>query len=118
MNKISRTRIYLYVMEYTCIPLLIGFYLIYMSGKGLVNTELVKDMTLGSIGYVESIFLHNTSLLNYFVGLLVIIHSVCGLGLLINRKIGNNTLKNILEIIVVIVVGFVLVFQLSFLEFF
>jgi len=105
-------------MEYTCIPLLIGFYLIYISGKGLIKTELVRNMTLGSIGYVESIFLHNTSLLNYFVGLLIVIHSVCGLGLLINRKISNNTIRTFLEIIVVLVIGFFLALQLSLLEFF
>lgn len=105
-------------MEYTCIPLLIGFYLIYISGKGLVRTGLVKDMTFGFIGYFESIFLHNIFFLNYFVGLLVIMHSVCGLGLLINRKVSNNALKKALEIIVVVVVGFFLALQLTFLELF
>ncbi|MGQ9781464.1 MAG: hypothetical protein ACUVQ8_04320 [Nitrososphaeria archaeon] len=117
MSRLSRTKLYAKVIEYTSIPLLIGFYLIYLSGKGLVKVELVKAMTFGLIGYSGSISLHVSSLLNYLVGLLVVLHSVSGLGLLINRKVRDRSIKVWLEIIVFVLVGLMLTIQLTILEF-
>jgi hypothetical protein len=114
---LSRAKFYVRVIEYTSIPLLVGFYVIYLSGKGLIKVELVKAMTFGLIGYFESITLHVSSFLNYLVAILVVLHSVAGLCLMVNRKVKNRSLRALLEIIVLLLVGLTLAVQFTMLEF-
>lgn len=116
MNKSLRAKIYSTIVEYTSIPLLITIYLLFISGYGLTKIELVNNMTFGLINYGESLFLH-ISLLKYIAGLLTVFHSTSGLGLLIIKKIKNNMLKLILEIINITIIGIGLTMQLTILEF-
>lgn len=101
----SRLKLYYIVVEYTSISLLLCFYLSYLSGKGLVKTELVKALTFGIISYPASVFLHTSSALNFIFAILLIFHSVSGLCLMINRRIKNSRIKTLMETAVLAVIG-------------
>ena len=77
----------------------------FISGYGLVKVRLVRELTFGLIQFPESMFLHTNEYVVYFVGLLIILHSFSGLGLLIIRKIRYNTLGVLLETINISLVG-------------
>jgi len=102
---LSRLKLYYIVVEYTSISLLLCFYLSYLSGKGLVKTELVKALTFGIISYPASVFLHTSSALNFIFAILLIFHSVSGLCLMINRRIKNSRIKTLMETAVLAVIG-------------
>jgi hypothetical protein len=102
---LSRLKLYYIVVEYTSIPLLLCFYLSYLSGKGLVKIELVKTLTFGIISYPASVFLHTSSALNFIFAILVIFHSVSGLCLLVNRRIKDWRIKTLVETAIVAVIG-------------
>ncbi len=108
-------KIYSLVVEYTSIPLLVGLYVSFLSGMGLVDTEFVKFLTFGLLDYFQSLSLHTNLWLHYAVGLLMILHSVSGLGLLIDRKIKSTTLRLVLETSIIVFVGAVLTIQFTFL---
>jgi hypothetical protein len=92
-------------VEYTSIPLIIALGLTFISGYGLVKARLVRELTFGLIQFPESMFLHTNQYLVYLVGLLIILHSFSGLGLLIIRKIRYNTLEVVLESINIALIG-------------
>jgi len=102
---LSRLKLYYIIVEYTSIPLLFCFYLSYLSGKGLIKTELVKALTFGLISYPASVFLHTASALNFIFAALVVFHSVSGICLMINRRVGNRRFKMLAEIAAVAIVG-------------
>jgi len=52
LRREARARIYLLLVEYSSIPLLIGLYLLYLSGYGLVSRR-ARGLTLGLLGYRE-----------------------------------------------------------------
>ncbi len=108
-----RARIYLLLVECSSIPLLIGLYILYLSGYGLVRPE-VKALTLGLLRYRESVILH-TGILPYIVGILAIIHAVGGLGLMISRRVKDPLLRSILELANLLIVGAVFFAQLTIL---
>jgi uncharacterized membrane protein (UPF0182 family) len=108
-----RCKIYLMLVEYSSIPLLIGFYMLYLSGYGLV-TYKVRWLTLGLLGYRESILLH-TGLLPYIVGIIMVLHAVGGFGLMINRRVKNPMLRMILELLNLLIVGVFIFVQLTLL---
>jgi len=113
LRRSIRCRIYLMLVEYSSIPLLIGFYLLYLSGYGLV-THKVRWLTLGLIGHRESMLLH-TGLLPYVMGVIMVLHAVGGLGLMINRRVKNSTLRAALELLNLLIVGVFLLTQLTLL---
>lgn len=108
-----KVRIYLALVEYTSIPLLIGLLLLYLSGYCLTTTKVSK-LTLGLLTRRECILLH-TGAFPYLVGVLAILHAVGGFGLMINRRIRNNVLRMILELVNLIIVGAVFLIQLTIL---
>jgi len=112
---LNRVKIYRLIVEYTSIPLLIGLYISFLTGVGLVDTESVKLLTFGLLDYLQSLSIHTNLWLNYIVGLLMVLHSASGLGLLIDRKIKSRLLKSILEVVVMMLVGVVLTIQFTFL---
>jgi len=112
LGRSIRCRIYLMLVECSSIPLLIGFYILYLSGYGLV-THRVRWLTLGLLGHRESMPLH-TGLLSYIVGVIMVLHAVGGFGLMINRRVKNSTLRAVLELLNLLVGVFLLV-QLTLL---
>ncbi len=114
LDKRTRCKIYLLLVEYTAIPLLLGLYLLYLSGYGL-TTRRAEKLTLGLIDYRKSVILH-TGILPYFVGILVVVHAVAGIGLMINRRVKNPTLRLFLELLNLILVGIAFLTQLTILE--
>ncbi|MBC7091183.1 MAG: hypothetical protein H5T50_04660 [Nitrososphaeria archaeon] len=102
---LSRLKVYYMLVEYTSIPLIICFYLSYLSGKGLIKSEVVKNLTLGLISYPESMWLHTISPLNYILAILVLVHSVAGLNLLAYRHIKCERIKFAVEAIILLSVG-------------
>ena len=108
-----RCKIYLMLVEYSSILLLIGFYMLYLSGYGLV-TYKVRWLTFGLLGYRESILLH-TGLLPYIVGIIMVLHAVGGFGLMINRRVKNPMLRMILELLNLLIVGVFIFVQLTLL---
>lgn len=113
LGREVRARIYLLLVEYSSIPLLIGLYLLYLSGYGLVSRR-AKALTLGLLGYRESVILH-TGILPYVVGILAILHAVGGLGLMINRRVKDPLLRAILELVNLLIVGALFSAQLTIL---
>jgi len=101
------------LVEYSSIPLLIGFYMLYLSGYGLV-TYTVRWLTLGLLGYRDRILLH-TGLLPYIVGIIMVLHAVGGFGLMINRRVKNPMLRMILELLNLLIVGVFIFVQLTLL---
>jgi hypothetical protein len=116
LGRSVRCRIYLLLVEYSSIPLLIGFYMLYLSGYGLV-THRVRWLTLGLLGHRESILLH-TGPLPYVVGVIMVLHAVGGLGLMINRRVKNPMLRMILELLNLLIVGVFPLAQLTLLALF
>ena len=112
----SRLKLYYIIVEYTSIPLLFCFYLSYLSGRGLIKTELVKALTFGIISYPASVFLHISSPLNFIFAILVIFHSVSGLCLVINRRIKDRRIKTLMEAAVLAVIGLYSLLIFTFLE--
>ncbi len=100
-----RLKFYYMLVEYTSLPLLLCFYLSYISGKGLVRVELVRSLTLGIISYPESILLHTIWPLNFVFAILVVVHSVSGLNLLVYRRVKSKRLKIILEALTLFALG-------------
>jgi hypothetical protein len=84
----------------------------------LVKIRLVRELTFGLIQFPESFFLHTNVYIIYIVGLLVILHSFSGLGLLIIRKVRYNTLEAVLESINIMLVGVVPIVVLTIFAFF
>ena len=101
------------LVEYSSVPLLIGLYLLYLSGYGLV-THKVKWLTFGLLGYKESILLH-TGIFPYVVGLIAILHAVGGIGLMINRRVKDPALRTVLELLNLLIVGAFFFIQLTLL---
>lgn len=114
LGRRVRVRIYRLLVECSSIPLLAGLYLLYLSGYGLVNPRRVRELTLGLLGYRESVILH-TGILPYIVGILAILHAVGGLGLMINRRVKNPLLRSILELANLLIVGVLFFIQLTVL---
>ena len=110
-----RARIYLALVEYTSIPLLIGLYLLYLSGYGLTRVG-VRRLTLGLLTRHNSILIH-TGILPYVVGLLAALHALGGFGLMICRRVDDPRLRLILELINLIFVGILFPIQLTILAF-
>ena len=113
LGRSARCRVYILLVEYSSIPLLIGLYLLYLSGYGLV-TPKVRWLTFGLLGHRESIIFH-TGILPYVAGILAILHAVGGLGLMINRRVRDPTLRAALELLNILIVGAFLFIQLTFL---
>jgi len=108
-----RARIYFVLVEYTSIPLLIGLYLLYLSGYGLTRVG-VRRLTLGLLTRHNSILIH-TGVLPYVVGLLAALHALGGLGLMICRRVEDPRLRLVLELINLILVGVLFPIQLTIL---
>lgn len=116
LRREVRARIYLLLVEYSSIPLLVGLYFLYLSGYGLVSRR-VRGLTLGLLGYRESVILH-TGILPYIVGILAILHAVGGLGLMINRHVKDPMLRAVLELVNLLIVGVFFLIQLTLLALF
>ncbi len=115
LDRRTRAKIYLCLVEYTSIPTYIGIYLLFISGYGMV-TRKVTLVTFGILRRYYSVILHTVSPLPYIVGLLTILHAVAGLGCLIMRRVKNRQLAQILEL-VNLALGIFFAGQLTFLEF-
>lgn len=113
LERSMRCRIYLLLVEYSSIPLLIGMYLLYLSGYGLV-TRKIRWLTFGLLDHRASVILH-TGILPYLVGVLAILHALGGFGLMINRHVRNTTLRAALELLNLLIVGIFFFIQLTLL---
>lgn len=115
LDRGTRAKIYLRLVEYTSIPAYIGIYLLFLSGYGMI-TRKVTLVTFGILTRYHSEILHAISPFPYIIGLLIIIHAVAGLGCLIMRRIKGHRLTLTLEIIN-LVLGAIFAGQLTILEF-
>ena len=110
-----RAKIYLALVEWSSLPVLVGIYVLFISGYGLI-TGKASWMTFGLMNRPMSILLHVVSPLPYIVGILTAIHSASGLGFLILKHVKNNLLGTLLEIINLIAAAY-FVILLTALEF-
>lgn len=101
------------LVEYSSIPLLIGLYILYLSGYGLV-TPKIRWLTFGLLSHRESVILH-TGAFPYMVGIIAILHAVGGLGLMINRHVRDPALRTVLEFLNLLIVGVFFLVQLTLL---
>lgn len=114
-DRRARAKIYARLVEYTSVPTYIGIYLLFLSGYGMVKRE-VTLLTFGILRRHYSAILHVTSSFPYIIGLLVILHAVAGLGCLIMKRVKNEELTRILEL-VNLLFGLFFAIQLTVLEF-
>ena len=113
-NRAFRAKLALILLEFTSIPLFMGFYLVFLSGYGLV-TEGVHRLTFGLVGRTESLFLHVLSPIPYLVGVLMALHALGGFELMILKYVKNSSLTRLLELANFVVFAFFLI-QLTLLE--
>ncbi|MCD6535939.1 MAG: hypothetical protein J7K49_02765 [Thaumarchaeota archaeon] len=114
-DKAFKARMAFLILEWSSIPLLIGFYLLFLSGYGLIARK-TRYLTFGLIGRAESLYLHVLSPLPYLVGVLMVIHAFAGFELMILRHARNPLLSTVLEIANLAAAIFLLA-QLTILEF-
>ncbi|RLG02297.1 MAG: hypothetical protein DRN60_03560 [Thaumarchaeota archaeon] len=115
MERKTRLRIYLMLVEYTSIPIAIGLYLMFLSGYGLVTVK-ASILTLGFMDRARSILIHTTTHLKYFIGVLVALHALGGFGMMILRRVRDELVSKILESIsLILIMAFMI--QITILEF-
>ena len=116
MASALRLKLYLAIAEYTSIPLLLGMYLMIVSGYGMVRQPIVSAATLGVMDYYRSTYIHVLSKLKYVVALLTFAHAVSGLELLIHRKVRNNFARRVLEALAIVLAGIIPAAQITMFE--
>jgi len=115
MERKTRLRIYLMLVEYASIPIAIGLYLMFLSGYGLVTVK-AGILTLGFMDRARSILIHTVTHLKYFIGVLVALHALGGFGMMILRRVRDELVSKILESIGLALI-MVFMIQITILEF-
>jgi len=98
-------RVALIIVEITSLPLLVLMLLYILSGYQM--------MLRSPIFFPRAEIIHTDPLLRILLILLTYLHSLAGLILLINRRVRNNTIRNILEYIVILSTSLLLAFCIT-----
>ena len=95
----------LYTVEATSAPLLVASILAVVTGYGMVNPRVVRELTGGLLGYGAAARVHTSPLLRLSFSLLTILHSASGALVLIERRVKARLAKMALRIVVAAVLA-------------
>ncbi|MEM3832006.1 MAG: hypothetical protein QW128_00175 [Thermoprotei archaeon] len=96
-------KIYVAILDLTSFPLIIGAYLILISGYCLTKTNIVKQLTLGLLEDIKICSILHLEELQIIIAILALIHTVAGVNVMLHRFIKNKLLLDLSEVIVLII---------------
>ncbi len=101
-------KLILYLVEASSIPLLLLSIVMVLSGYGMLKPWIIEDLTLGILSYSISARIHTDKIIRSSFSILLIIHSITGSYILIDRRIRFKKINYILKALSLIVLLYVL----------
>ncbi|MGC9067583.1 MAG: hypothetical protein ACP5IZ_01180 [Thermoprotei archaeon] len=111
LDRNPMRKVYVIILDLTSFPLLIGAYLILLSGYCLTKTNIVKQLTLGLLEDVKVCSILHLEELQVIIAVLALIHTIAGTNVMLSKFIKNRLLLDFSETIVLII-GLVLMMQI------
>jgi hypothetical protein len=110
IDKNTMKRIYLIVLDLTAFPLILGSYLILITGYCLTKSNIIKQLTFGLLDIQTCNILHLEEL-QIIIAILAILHSIAGINVMLERIIKSKSLLQIMETII-LVTGVIILTQI------
>ncbi len=96
-------KIYVIILDLTSLPLLIGAYLILLSGYCLTKTNIVKQLTLGLLEDIRVCSILHLEELQIIIAILALVHTISGINVMLSKIIKNKLLLDFSETIILII---------------